>query len=610
MKRLRLLFFILLCFQALHAADKPNILWITSEDNAYHWLGCYGNTQVQTPRLDAMAAGGIRFTHAYSNAPVCAVARSTILNGTYAPTQGTQQMRSRYPIDVKYKPHVHYLKKAGYYCTNNSKTDYNFKGNDRAIWDECSNKAHYRKRGDGQPFFAIFNLTISHESSLFPDKIRSMYKGKVETRIDPAEVIVPPYLPDLPEIRRDLAIYHDTMKRLDDQVGKLLDDLQQDGLAEDTIVFYYADHGGILPRGKRYLYDTGSRVPMIVHVPEKWAHLTPFKPGSTPGEPVAFVDLAPTLLSLIGQQKPFQMQGRAFLGSKRVEPAADEMEFLYADRFDANSTCLRRGLTDGRWKYIRRFTPFYPAAPYSTYQFGQAGWTAWKKAWEDGKLKPEFANLWQAPQPVEELYDTGSDPWEIHNLAGNAEHSERLARMRKALRDRMIEVVDTSIIPEAMYEPLAGSMPVSGYLGSRLEDLPDLVDFAFMATSGDPAKLPAILRQLQSEDPLARYWAAQGCLVLGRQAASAKDSLLKLTEDPFAEIRITAAEALQGMGHAATDLLIGELRGDNHDAAKIRALNALVELRATDRIPVEVISLLGKGKDEYLQRHFKALKRQ
>ncbi|MGA0900102.1 MAG: sulfatase-like hydrolase/transferase, partial [Luteolibacter sp.] len=269
---------------SLNAADRPNILWITSEDNASHWLGCYGNTQVRTPALDALAKNGIRFQNAYSNAPVCAVARSTILNGAYAPTMGTQHMRSRYPIEKKFKPYVTYLREAGYFCTNRSKTDYNFAGNDSALWDKAN---HYSKRKDGQPFFCIFNFTGSHESSLFTKKKSSI------TYIKPEEVNVAPYLPDLPEIRSDLARYHGVMKQLDDQVAKVLADLERDGLAEDTIIFYYADHGGILPRGKRYLKDTGAKIPMIVHFPSKWQHLSPFKPGSTPEEPVAFVDLAP-----------------------------------------------------------------------------------------------------------------------------------------------------------------------------------------------------------------------------------------------------------------------------------------------------------------------------
>jgi hypothetical protein len=285
-------------------------------------------------------------------------------------------MRSRHPIPATYRPNVESLRAAGYYCTNNSKTDYNFAGNDNSYWDKSSAKAHYKDRPDGKPFFAIFNITASHESSLFET-------GAAEPRrVTPEQVDLPPYLPDLPEIRQDYARYLDRIEDMDTQAGKLLDDLEKAGLAENTIVFYYSDHGGILPRGKRYLEQTGVKVPLIVRIPEKFRGLSPFKPGQRVTEPVSFVDLSPTLLALAGLDAPSPMQGRPFLGAKRVEPAADEMEFLYADRFD-ELYGMRRGLTDGKWKYIRNFNPDFPTAPYSFYQFGQPGWTAWQKAFED-----------------------------------------------------------------------------------------------------------------------------------------------------------------------------------------------------------------------------------
>ncbi|MDX1679708.1 MAG: sulfatase-like hydrolase/transferase [Akkermansiaceae bacterium] len=602
MKSLISLFF-LLGSLSLHAADKPNILWITSEDNASHWLGCYGNPQVKTPNLDALAAKGIRFQNAYSNSPVCAVARSTILIGAYAPTMGTQHMRSRYPIEEKFKPYVHYLKEAGYFCTNRSKTDYNIKGNDKAIWDACgSGKAHYKNRKEGQPFFHVHNIFNSHESSLFSRK-----KKKGQTQIKPEDVIVPPYLPDLPEIRSDLAHYHDIITGMDSEVGKLLDELESKGQTEDTIVFYYADHGGILPRGKRYLKNTGVKIPMIVHFPEKWAHLSPFKAGSNPEEPVAFVDLAPTLLSLIGQDKPEQMQGRAFLGEKRVEPKEDEMVFLYGDRFDEING-MRRGITDGRWKYIHRFTPHLPAAPYSFYQFGQQGWVGYRKAWQEGKLKPEHARMWETPQPIQELFDTKNDPWEIDNLAGKKEHGEQLAKMRKALIAKMIEARDTGIVPESLFEPFAGDQPVSSVLVKR-KDLPALVELAFHATSGDPGYLDSFKTAMKSEDMLTRYWAAHACVVLGNDAQQAEKELLELTKDPVAGIRITAAHALHRMGKDQTELLISELSKNSPDMAKLAAINSLRSLGLDNKIPEETLDLLSKSNDNYVSRFAKELKK-
>ncbi|HEX5790897.1 MAG TPA: sulfatase [Luteolibacter sp.] len=589
----------LLATTCLRAADRPNILWITSEDNASHWLGCYGNTQAQTPRLDALAGEGIRFTHAYSNAAVCAVARCTILNGAYAPTQGTQHMRSRHPIPAFYQPYVSYLREAGYYCTNNSKTDYNFKGNDKAIWDECSNKAHYRNRPEGKPFFAIFNLEISHESSLFDDGKAKAYHGAAakQPRIAPTDVTVPPYLPDLPEIRKDIAIYHDIITALDAQVGNLLDELQAAGLAEDTIIFYYSDHGGILPRGKRYLHDTGVRVPLIIRVPEKWAKLAPWGKGSTCDENVAFVDFAPTLLSIIGLDTPPQMQGRAFLGSKRASVEPGLLVYLYADRFD-ELYGMRRGITNGRWKYIRHFAPSQPTAPYSFYQFGQPGWRAWRQAFQAGKLQPQHAALWQTPAGCEELYDTENDPWEIHNLAGDPQYHKQLADWRKLLRQLMIARLDTGVVPEPMFD-LAAGKPIAEYLAARRNDLPALVDLAMLASSADPKALPELQTKLQSPDALTRYWAAFGCLQLGKTAQTAADNLLALLADEHAAIRITAAESLHLLGKSeGKRQLLSELDKPASSQTHLLTLNALRHIGATNEIPAATLQKLqGLGKD-------------
>ncbi|BDS06870.1 sulfatase [Oceaniferula spumae] len=602
------LLLLLFCLGSATAADKPNILWIVSEDNDYHWLGCYGNKEAVTPNLDRLAGNGILFTHAYSNAPVCAVARSTILNGAYAVTQGTQHMRSRHEIPKRFKPYVSYLKEAGYYCSNNSKTDYNFKGNDKAIWDESSNKAHYKNRPEGKPFFAIFNLGISHESSLFANSIKKNRKRGLipqTPRISPDKVIVPPYLPDLPEIRNDLAIYHDNITALDTQVGAILAELKKRGLADDTIVFYYGDHGGILPRGKRYLKDTGVRIPMLVHVPEKWKTLSPFKPGQKVDEPVSFVDLAPTVLSLIDHKKPEQMQGRAFLGNERTEPDKDDVVFLFADRFD-EIYGMRRGLTDGRWKYIRRFTPNLAAAPYSYYQFGQAGWTAWQKAWKNGKLTGRFKEIWEPNQPVEELFDTRSDPWEVNNLANNPAYGEQLTAMRARLKSTMVQVRDTGIIPEPMFAELSPTTPINQYMQTREDNLPVLADIAFAASSRDPKKLDDFIAWTTSPDPVTRYWAAHGCLVLGKTAAPAEEALTKLIADEHSAIRVAAAQALVAIGkdQEGRSALLGELDKNINEYSQQNVINALTSLNALDDIPQEWVdaTLKNKKAGQYVQR--------
>ncbi|MBT8045169.1 MAG: sulfatase [Verrucomicrobiae bacterium] len=598
MRSLLLLTFLLIFQLPAVAAERPNILWITSEDNDYGWLGCYGNKEAKTPRLDKLAASGLLFKHAYSNAPVCAVARSTILNGAYAPTMGTQHMRSRHTIPRKYKPYVSYLKALGYYCSNRSKTDYNFAGNDKAIWDACSKKAHYKNRPNGAPFFSIFNLTVSHESSLFDRK-----KKKGKTRLDPSKVTLRPYLPDLPAIRSDVAHYHDIITSLDTQIGKILDDLVAAGLADDTIVFYYADHGGITPRGKRYLKDTGVHIPMLVHVPKKWQHLSPFKPGSKIDETVAFVDLAPTLLSLVGLEKPSQMQGRAFLGSKREEPGKDEVEFLYADRFD-EIYGMRRGITDGRWKYIRRFTPHLPAAPYSSYQFGQKGWKAWRDAWKAGKLTSRHQSIWESNQPVEELFDTASDPWEVDNLAADPAHAKRLKTMRARLKKTMVEVHDTAIIPEPMFSDLIGDKTIAHYTASRKKDMPALVDLAFKASARNPKNLPELISRLKSPDPIQRYWATLGCVILGKAASSAESALSQLLDDSYSAIRVEAASALMftDKKQAGTSALLKELARNNNEYAQLNLINTFKQLKLTSKIPDTWVNEALKKEKGYIKR--------
>lgn len=528
--------------------QRPNILWITSEDNGAHWVGCYGNAQAKTPRIDRLAAEGNKFLRAYSNAPVCAVARSTIFTGVHAPGQGTHHMRSRHVIPEKILPYVTHFRNAGYYTTNNSKTDYNFQGDDTAWWDESSGRAHYRKRADGQPFFAVFNLFVSHESNLFPDK-----RGKGPYRLKPEEVKVPPYLPDLPEMRADIAVYHDKMTEMDTSLGRILDDLEKAGLADDTIVFYYADHGGPMARGKRYLEETGVRVPLIVRVPEKWKSLSPFAPGEVVEEMVSFVDFAPTVLSLIGIPTPDYMQGRTFLGEHRAEP--EDGVFLYADRFDEYYG-MRRGWTDGRWKYIRRFSPHQPAAPYSSYQFQMPSWAAWRNAWREGELDGYHARIWEAPQEVEELFDLEADRWEMRNLAADPKHAEHLNAMRAQLKAKMVEVKDVGLLPEPMFAELAKGRTVAEFVRSADFDFDGVLDVAFAATSGHEADVAVLKEAVKSADPVKRHWGLLGLLIRGGggEVKLPLDDAYSINRVLSAELRIAGGDA-----EAGKNALIAEL---------------------------------------------------
>jgi len=284
--------------------ELPNVLWIVSEDNSAMFTGCYGNSFATTPNIDRLASQGFLYTHAYSPNAVSSPSRNTIITGAYAASNGNENMRSNYPKSEKVHTYPEYLRQAGYYCTNNSKTDYNTSGiNPSDIWDESSNKAHYKNRPSGKPFFAVFNLMTSHESSIHKQIPTD------QLRHSPSEVVLPPYHPDTPEMRHDWAQYYDKIEDMDKEVGNLLKELEESGLTETTIVMYYGDNGGVLARSKRFLYETGTRIPLIIRIPQKYNHMFPGKkPGDKVDRLVNFVDLAPTLLSIASIPAPYYMQ--------------------------------------------------------------------------------------------------------------------------------------------------------------------------------------------------------------------------------------------------------------------------------------------------------------
>ena len=571
-----------------HAADRPNILWVVSEDNSHHWLGCYGNKQVSTPNIDQLAAEGVRYEFAYSNAPVCAVARSTLITGRYACSIGTQNMRSRYPIPSDIHTFVSYLRDSGYYCVNRSKTDYNFKTDDKSHWDDSSNKAHWKNRPEGKPFFAVFNSGISHESSLFENKKKSARKNGLipETpRQDPASVTLPPFLADTPEIRDDWVTYLDIVAAMDKQIGDWLAELDDAGLRENTIVIYYSDHGGILPRAKRYIYDTGTHVPMIVRFPKKWMKNAPGLPGSTSDRPVSFVDLAPTALSLAGVDIPQGMQGRAFLGEQKQEAAP--YVFLFGQRFDARMLRFVRAVTDGQYRYIRNFNPHRHRGILAGYPHSQSGWRSFYALQQAGKTDAAQSSFWKVPQPVEELYNTQNDPWEVTNLAGDPVHAKRLETMRAATFETMKNIRDTGLVPEAMYNQISSQGTVYDYVHNKNFPYEKVLELAVTACDGDVQALAELKNVMKSERPVMRYWGAVGCTIRGNGAASASELLQSLLRDPEPAVQLAAAEALVAVGERQAGLtgLVDVLSMTRDEMVVLEALHIAAAYKLTGSIP-------------------------
>ena len=450
-------------------SQKPNILWITCEDMSPR-LSCYGDSTILTPTIDKLASEGIRYTNAFSVSGVCAPSRAAIITGLYPTSFGAQHMRTIKrtsaldkisdpellaipvyeavpPPEVKCFSEI--LRANGYYCTNNSKTDYQFHSPVTA-WDECSNNAHWKNRPEGKPFFAVFNIGITHESQVWKMADKPL-------KVSPEKVPVPPYYPDNAVVRKDIARHYSNILLMDSIVGVYLKEIDDAGLKNNTIVWFYGDHGDGLPRMKRWTYDSGIKVPLIISFPDGQGT------GSVDDQLVSFVDFAPTMLSLTGIEIPDYMQGRAFSGPQKSTPR--DYIFATRDRMDPATDC-RRAVRDKRFKYIKNFQPEKPYVQFLPYRDQMDLMQELLRYNREGKLN-EIQKLWfRETKPEEELYDTKNDPHEVKNLANDSKYSEVLARMRKALKEWTEETNDFArLMPEPelikILWPPDGTQPVT-----------------------------------------------------------------------------------------------------------------------------------------------------
>ena len=599
-------------------AKRPNILWITCEDSSAN-LGCYGDAFARTPTLDALAARGVRYTQAYGVTGVCAPNRSCLITGVYPTSLGSHDMRctTRLPDSMKCFPE--YLRRAGYYCTNNSKTDYNFPV-PKTAWDESSGKAHYQSRGPGQPFFAVFNYTLTHESRIRQaDKSFQQVTAPLtaDQRHDPAQVPVPPYHPDTPEVRRDWARYHDLLTALDYQVAKRLAELEEAGLAQDTIVFFFSDHGAGMPGVKKWIWRDGLHVPLIVYFPEKYRDWAPAEPGRPCDRIVSFVDFAPTVLSLAGVPVPEHMQGTAFLGPAAGPPRT--LAYSHRDRM-AERYDIVRGVIDGRYHYLRNFLPHLSWSQFVSYTEEMPTMKVWRRLHEEGRLDVTAARYFLPAKPVEELYDMQADPHEIRNLAGDPAHAAALHRLREACMRWMRDTGDLGLLPEyELQRRSEGATPWEIRLDPRKNPVARLQQAADLANAMDPTNADRLVALLGDADPAVRWWGAVGLVALGTKAAPAEAAIRKALEDDSPNVRVAAAEALANLGHgeAVQDTLpvLTEALAHETPFIRLRAMNVLDRLGQQARPALDAMKKAGiKGGDvasyvarmvEYVPEKFK-----
>lgn len=586
---------------------RPNILWLTAEDIGPH-LGAYGDPDAATPNLDRLAARGMIYRSAWSNAPVCAPARTAIISGMYPTSTGSEHMRSLTRLPPAMKMFPQYLRAAGYYCSNNSKEDYNLQ-KPGVVWDDSSGKAHWKSRKPGQPFFAVFNFTVTHESQVRKRPHKAIH--------DPARIRIPAYHPDVPEVRRDWAQYHDQISVMDSMAAERLREIADAGLADDTIVFFYGDHGPGMPRSKRWPLDSGLRVPLIVVVPERFRRLAPqeYRPGRESDRLVAFVDLAPTVLSLAGIEPPAHMQGRAFMGSFDEGPfeggpfEGGPAPYLHGfrgrmdERYD-----LVRSTSDGRYVYVRQYMPHRIYGQHVSYMFETPTTRVWKEMYDAGELDPPRTLFWER-KPPEELYDLRTDPDEVRNLAASPEHREVLDRFRKAQREHLVSIRDVGFLPEGeIHSRSEGSTPYEMGHDPARYPMERILAAADLASALSPGALPALRKALGDPDGAVRFWAALGILMREKPAVdAARGDLLDALRDPSPYVRVAAAEALAMYGadgdlQRALDALIDCARADRHGVHVASfALNSIDELggkAAPLLAAIRALAEKGPGADE------------
>jgi arylsulfatase A-like enzyme len=524
--------------------DRPNIVWLVTEDNSARWLRLYDSHGAPMPNIERLAAQGIVFNHAFSCSPVCSVARSTIISGCYAPRVGVQYHRREeaVPMPDGVKMFPYYLRQAGYYTTNCSKEDYNFRpAEKKGVWDESSAQASYRNRRPGQPFFHVQNYGGTHESSLHPGGMKDYYN---KTKSDPAAVRLAACHPDTETFRHAYARYLDRHMEVDEQMGRFLRQLEEDGLLEDTIIFYYGDHGEPLPRGKGYAYNYGLQVPMVAYVPEKWKHLAPAAAGSRVDGFVQFIDLSATVLSVAGVDIPPGIDGKPFLGAgvSLQDLSARDLSFGHADRFDEKYDFVRT-LRQGRFHYMRSYQPFNFDGLYNRYRYLQPAYRQWRELYQAGKLNAAQSQFFR-PRPAECLFDLAADPDEVKNLASDPAHADTLRQMRGLMQRQVKSMPDLSFIPEPVFLAEGKDNPAA-YGQKKRTEIARLVDVADLSLVPFAQAQTGIAQALDSRDALERYWGLIVCSSFGREAAPFYDRAQELAvSDPSNLVRVRAAEFL------------------------------------------------------------------
>ena len=601
--------FVAVSVDEAHSQQPPNILWISTEDISPH-LGCYDVPHATTPNLDQLATEGVRYTHAFTVTGVCATCRNSMITCKYPSTLGAQFMRCKVDLPNHIKLFPEYFREAGYYCTNRSKTDYNVTGDPKRCWDDCSKTAHWRNRPDpNQPFFAVFNFTNTHESKVFNYKRPSNLSD--EQLHDPDKMQVPPYYPDNAVSRADWAHYFDNITSMDAMAGELLKELDDAGLRENTIVVFWSDHGVGLPRAKRWIYDSGTRVPLIVRIPDAYRVGDQAEPGTVSDRLISMIDLPVTMMSLAGLAIPDYADGRPFLGASAAAPR--QFFISIRDRMDERYDTIR-AVRDSRYKYIRNYQPFKPYFQVLNYMEQEHTMKELRRLHRTGTLHPEAAQFMADRKPLEELYDLRQDPHEVKNLitdaATNPELQQVLTRLRSRLEQWIFETRDTGLIPEAELarraRPLGTRYDILRQPGG--DDLLRRLLKTNRSACGGQSELPNLLAASQDEDAAVRFWGMTGIANLASTRPIAKNSLAtqairRCLSDPSGSVRVAAARAAWKTGDTQRALpVLAEAAKSNEEFLALEAMNVIDEMNEDAKPLADVVQWVLHNTDGYQRR--------
>ncbi len=550
---------------------KPNILWLTFEDTSPQFIGCFGDKNAKTPTMDALANHGIRFTSAFSTGTVSSPSRSCLITGCRTSTMGTGNHRSAYPIPEFIKGFPTYLRQAGYYTSNNSKTDYNT-SNERAIikssWNESSNKAGWWNRKAGQPFFAVFNSYHSHQSRTMTNPWENYEKNVLAdldssrlTAVD-ANFEMPAFYRDSPEMRRYFSRVYNSISRTDQEFAEILARLEKEGLKDSTIVFCFSDHGEGIPRGKGSALGLGFRVPFIVWIPEMYKHLSPVGSGMITEQLVSFEDFGPTVLALAGVKIPEYMEGKPFLANKKEK----QKKYVYGacDALD-NNWELSRSVTDGKYMYTRVFTSFQPWVRWTSYYDVADIQKQMRKDFDSGLMNPVQTNI-MTPRTVEYLYNLENDKWEISNLAQNPEYTKVLKRFRKELTKHLLKSKDANFIPEYTLSELKDeNLPYDLRNNKNIYPTSKVINAALLCGMGNKV-IDKQISMLNNKNELVSFWAAVGLFSQHGSLSAHNDvlttSLEKLSYLP-AKIFLSGALLNSSDNQVATKIINDGLMSNN-----------------------------------------------